>query len=56
MDEIKKSGFDCPVYGVVIPKEYKSVKDKDGIVRIYAPKGTEVPEELKPYVDGEYEE
>ena len=50
---IKHCGFEAPTYGVRIPREYKTVTDENGIVHIYAPKGADIPEELKPYVEEE---
>ena len=52
MEEVK-SGFSCPIYGVLVPKEYRTETDENGICHIYAPKGAEIPEELKGYVEEE---
>ena len=41
------SGFECPTYGVIVPKDYKIEKDKDGIIWLIPPKGAEVPKDLK---------
>lgn len=50
MEERKRSGFDCPVYGVIIPEGFKFEKNEDGLLYLVPPEGAEVPEELKSYV------
>ena len=46
------SGFEAPVYGVAVPKDYKT-EVIDGIVYLVPPKGANVPDELKCYVKGD---
>lgn len=50
--EQKGSGFDCPVYGVLIPKEYTTVETEDGVSYLVPPEGTkeeDIPKDLRPY-------
>lgn len=47
MEKVMHSGFDCPAYGVIIPKEFKMKKDENGLVYFVAPKGAKIPDELK---------
>ena len=47
------SGFEAPPRFLTIPKDYRTEVDKDGFIHIYAPKGAEIPEELKRIVEEE---
>ena len=51
-DEPLRSGFDCPVYGVVVPKGYTFEEGENGISYLVPPKGVkieDIPEELRCY-------
>lgn len=49
----KHSGFEYPISGVIIPKEYRIEKDENGLIHYIAPKGAEIPEELKGTIEEE---